>query len=123
MEEYLSLYGWHFSKKMSDWAASRMYKTVNGVKRYITPVEKQYVETLLKNNNINLKDNKGYDCVYLANMCTADYLGSSVPTENHMAKFIKDSIDDPDAYEGKTFTRFFADCIGSGTPINWEDMI
>ena len=26
MEEYLSQYGWHFSKKMCEWAVSRMYK-------------------------------------------------------------------------------------------------
>ena len=29
MEEYLSAYGWHFSKKMCDWAVSKMYKTEN----------------------------------------------------------------------------------------------
>lgn len=26
-------------------------------------------------------------------------------------------------YDGKALTRFYADCIGSGTPIMWEDMI
>ena len=32
-------------------------------------------------------------------------------------------ITDGDAYEGMPFTRFYADCIGSGTPIIWEDML
>ena len=37
--------------------------------------------------------------------------------------FVKDYIDDPDGYEGLPFTRFYADCIGSGTPIMWSDML
>lgn len=45
------------------------------------------------------------------------------PLSKYQAKYIKDVIDDPDAYDGMPFTRFYADCIGSGTPINWEDMI
>ena len=30
MEEYLQYYGWHFSKRMEEWAASKMYKEING---------------------------------------------------------------------------------------------
>lgn len=123
MEEYLNIYGWHFSKKMCDWATSKMYKVINGVKKYITPMTKEQVETLLFNNGISLKNAKGYDCTYIANMVLADFMGSSILDEMHQAKYIKDVIDDPDAYEGMPFTRFYADCIGSGTPINWEDMI
>ena len=67
--------------------------------------------------------NKGYDYVYVANMCRADYMGSSIEDETHMAKFIKDYIEDPDAYDGMPFTRFYADCIGSGTPIPWSDLL
>ena len=28
-----------------------------------------------------------------------------------------------DGYDGLSFTRFVADCIGSGKPVMWEDMI
>ena len=123
MKEYLSIYGWHFSKKMCDWAVSKMYKVQNGAKKYITPMTKEQVETLLFNSNISLKNAKGYDCTYIANMALADFMGSSITDEMHHAKYIKDVIDDPDAYEGMPFTRFYADCIGSGTPIIWEEMI
>lgn len=38
MEDYLSQYGWHFSKKMCEYATSRMYKKdANGKKSYISP--------------------------------------------------------------------------------------
>ena len=56
-------------------------------------------------------------------MCKADYLGSSVIDEQHLALFIKDYVDDKDGYSELPFTRFYADCVGTGTPIEWEDMI
>ena len=73
--------------------------------------------------NIRISDSFGYDAVYVANMCKADYLGSSVRGEADLVKFVDDTINDPDGYDGMVFTRFYADCIGSGKPIIWEDMI
>ena len=35
-----------------------------------------------------------------------------------MSDYIKDYVDDKDGYDGLPFTRFYADCIGSGTPIS-----
>ena len=101
-----------------------MYK-INVAKRkeYITPYTKETVESLLKANNIKLAGAVGYDAVYVANMAKADFYGSSISDDAHLAKFIKDYLDDPDGYEGIVFTRFYADCIGSGTPIMWEDML
>lgn len=124
MEEYLSHNGWHFNKKMCEWAVSRMYKTnAIGKKEYITPYTKDQVDELLTKNAIKLENIDGYDYVYVANMAKADFLGSSLIDEIRLAKFIKDYIDDKDGYEGLPFTRFYADCIGSGVPISWEDMI
>lgn len=124
MEEYLDLYGWHFSKKMCDWATSNMYKkTADGQKSYITPMTKDGVDELLKRYNINLENKIGYDYVFVANMCIADYVGSSISDERHTALFVKDYVDDQDGYDTLPFTRFYADCIGSKTPIIWEDMI
>lgn len=123
MEEYLSFNSWHFNKKMCEWAVSRMYKTTNGTKSSIQTMNKDQVDQLLQKYGIKLIDPKGYDYVYAANMCKADYYGSSIMDDTHLAKFIKDYIEDPDSYEGMPFTRFYADCIGSGTLIPWEDML
>lgn len=122
MEQYLEFYGWHFSKKMCDWAVSKMYKTVNGKKEYIKPYTKEDLEEFLQKQNIKI-DAKGYDHVYIANMAKADFLGSSIQDEIHLAKYVKDVIDDPDAYEGMPFTRFYADSIGKGEPIIWSEML
>ena len=125
MKEYLSIYGWHFSKKMCEWAVSRMYKDGedNKPEQAIPNYTRERVDLLLKRFNLKLEKNKGYDDVYVANMCKFDFLGSSIDNEMKLAQFIKDYIDDADAYEGMPFTRFYADCIGSGTPIIWEDML
>lgn len=56
-------------------------------------------------------------------MARADYFGSSIKDEQHLALFVKDYIDDSDGYDTIAFTRFYADCIGKGIIINWEDMI
>lgn len=124
MEDYLAFNGWHFNKKLCEWAVSKMYK-INAMrkKEYITPYTKETVETLLKTHNIKLDKDLGYDAVYVANMAKADFYGSSISDDAHLAKFIKDYLDDPDGYDGIVFTRFYADCIGSGTPIMWEDML
>ena len=122
MEEYLGYYGWHFSKKMAEWAASKMYKKdATGNKKYIDTYTKESLEPLLKRMGIKMEVN--YDAVYIANMCKADFLGTAVPDENCLALYVKGVIEDPDGYEGLPFTRFYADCIGSGCPIPWEDVI
>ena len=120
MEAYLSNYGWHFSKKMCEWAVSRM-RDRNG--NPIPTKTKEQVEDTLKTHNIMLKNDRGYDKVFVMHMGLADYLGSSITDEAHLAKYVKDVLDDEDGYEGIAFTRFYADCNGKGTPIIWADMI
>ena len=121
MEEYLSYYGWHFSKKMCEWASSKMYKKVKGVKKYITPYTKESFEEMVKRFGMDV--HFSYDALYIANMCKADFLEEAVIDEPHLVLYVKNVTEDADAYEGMIFTRFYADCIGSGTPIDWEDML
>ena len=123
MEEYLSNYGWHFSKAMCDWAVSNMYTTENNKRKYIEPITKSKLDEMLKRYSVKLQNDNGYDAVYVANMCKADYLGKSVKGEEGLIQFIIDTIEDPDGYDGMVFTRFYADCIGSGNPIIWEEML
>ncbi len=95
-----------------------MYKKdANGKKNFIIPVSKESVDEILKRYSIRLENKIGYDYVFAANMCMADYMGSSIEDERHMALFVKDYVDDQDGYSELPFTRFYADCIGSGIPI------
>jgi hypothetical protein len=81
------------------------------------------VDNLLVRYGITLENDKGYDKVYVANMCKADFLGKSVPGENEAAMYVKDLLDDPDGYDELVFNRFMMDCMGRGIPIMWEDML
>lgn len=123
MKLYINNYGCHFNKKLCKEAVSRMYKDNDGKKEYIKPYSKEQVDNMLEAYGIRLERNKLYDAVYVANMCKADFLGKSVPTEQHLAKYVKDVIDDADAEEGYVFNRFYADCMFMDNPIEWEDCI
>lgn len=84
MKAYLSAYGWHFSKAMCDWAISMMEKEDGtGKKIKVQPWTKEQIDEMLKKYNVDVKKKGGYDYVYVANMCKADFLGSSIPHDQY----------------------------------------
>ena len=91
---YMRNYGPHFNKKLFKFAVSNMTKREGGVERPITPMTREEVEALLGRNEVTVERGQLYDCTYVANMCKADFLGSSVADEKHMALYIKDVIDE-----------------------------
>jgi hypothetical protein len=56
-------------------------------------------------------------------MCKADFLGSSITDERHLALYVKDVIDDVDAPDGLAFNSFYADMCYMGIAIDWEEML
>ena len=124
MEEYLAQNGWHFNKKLCEWAVGKMKRKnqLNKIEK-LTPFTKENLDTMLKTNNVNIENDVGYDALYVLNMAKADYHGSSITEDAKMIKFVKDYLDDPDGYDGIALTRFYADCIGKGEMIPWEDVL
>ena len=120
MEVYLSHYGWHFSKKMCEWAVKHMTDR-NG--KPVVLADKESVDDMLKQHGVKLKNDKGYDAVFVYHMGKSDYLGSSIPGDAALCQYVKDVLDDVDGYDGIAFSRFMADCNGKGIPVVWEDMI
>ena len=118
-EKYININGPHFNKALCEYAISLMMK---GGKP-LEPVSKEQVDKLLLSNNITLKKNQGWDYVFVANMGKADYLGSSIPDEKHLALYIKDTIDDEDAEKGTTLCRWCATMKVNKHCIKWEDFI
>ena len=124
MVNYLRYNGPHFNKKLLQFATSKMTKKgINGKETAMVPYTIEQVDNIIRINNINLEYNQLYDYVFVANMCKADYLGSSITDEMHLAKYIKDVIDDVDGYDGIVFNRWYADMCRKGIVINWEEMI
>ena len=121
---YMRNYGPHFNKKLCEFAVSYMEKKgSDGIKRPITPITKEETESLLDRQNVKVTRGQLHDCTYIANMCRADFLNSSVPDEHHMALYIKDVVDDVDAPDGLLFNRWYADMCYKGIAIPWYDMI
>ena len=123
MINYMRHYGPHFNRKLCDFAVKRMYKKENGKKVAIAPYSREDLDRILERWGVIVNNNQMYDFVYVGNMCKADFLNSSVVDEAHLAKYIKDVIDDDDAYDGIVFNRWYADMCYSGVAINWEDML
>ena len=123
LKRYINNYGCHFNKKLAKEAASRMYKREGGDKVYIKPYTKDDVDKMLDMYGVHISRNKLYDAVYVANMCKADFLGSSIKSEEDLCHYIKDILDDADATDGYVFNRFYADTIFMNNPIEWDDMI
>jgi hypothetical protein len=120
LDAYLSHYGYHFSPAMAHWAVEHMEPRGGGRMRMM---DKEAVEKLLRDREVDFRAARGHDLVYIANMIVADRWGSSVKNEDQLALAIKDELDDPDGYDGMAFSRFLADCNAKGVPIVWEDMI
>ena len=120
MRIYLMNYGKHFSKKMYEWAVSKMYKADEST---IWPIQRQEFEDKLTQYNIKLKHDVMYDGMYVYSMAMADFYGSSIKDEQHLMMFVKDYIDDPDAVDGFVFNRFYSDCCLKGEPIDWFELM
>lgn len=125
MKQYIRYNGRHFNKKMCDFAVSKMKcrNLSTGELSNLVPISKETLDSLLKSYRIELDHNELYDYVFVANMCKADFLGSSIPDEQHLCKYVKDVIDDVDGYSGLVFNRWYADMCRKGTPISWYDML
>lgn len=121
MDAYLSAHGHHFSKPMLEWAVSMM-KNKKGDRQSVP--EKKKVDEKLNSYGVELSRDKGYyDPVYVWCMAKSDYFGSSIEDEMHLAKYVKDYIDDPDGNQTRTFDEFYVNCIAKGIDIPWGDVI
>lgn len=121
---YMSHNGPHFNKKCCEFAISQMYKTNDkGEEEDIKPYTKIEVEELLRAYGLKVKYAQLEDITYVANMCKADYFKGSVPTEQHLAMYVKETLDDPDGCEGLVFNRWINDMRWLGIAIPWDEFV
>ena len=85
-----------------------------------TEYSKEKLDVLLQSYNIEIKNAKLHDTVYVANQCRNVFYGSSIADEKHFVLFIKDVFDKESSF---IFNRWYADMAKQGIPIEWEDMI
>lgn len=124
MRRYISNFGWHFNKKAYEYATKLMRKRSpkTNMEERVKAYTKEEVDAMLMTYNVELKRKIMYDYVFVATMCRTDYLGSSIEDEEHLVKYIKDTVDDVDASDETTFRRWVATMIGNGSPIDWYEI-
>lgn len=118
--EYRRKNGNHFNGALCEFAVGRM---TGDDGRPVKALSRQEVERLLQDSKVKVEHIEGYDHVFVANMGLADYLGGSVPDMDHLARYVKDVLDDPDGYEGIAFCRWLADCVAKRVEIPWDEVI
>ena len=124
MKTYLSYYGMNFSKKLYEFAVGNMRReAAGGTIEKVKPMSSDELKSLLSKHKIEIDNNDLYNAMYIAAMVKADYWGSSIEDEEHLAKYIDDVICDVDAAEGQIFARYLSDCMVKGCIINWDGMI
>lgn len=119
MKAYLTAHGWHFSKALCDHAVAHL-QTREG-KPLEQPYDKHKVEELLKQHGVKLKNDKGYDAVYVCNYALAKYYGSSITSQQQLAHYIRDYLDDVSAAPSKALDEYVGRCIGEGCPVAWDE--
>lgn len=124
MKKYINNFGWHFNKRAYEYATKFMYKKNLKTNREekVQPYSKEEVDEILDKYNIEIKNKLMHDYVFTATMCKADLLGKSVPDEEHLAMYVKDTVDDVDASDETTFRRWVATMVGNGIPIDWYEI-
>lgn len=125
MLAYLRHNGYHFNRKMCEFAVSlmRCRNATTGKQERVEMWTKEQVDKLLESANVTLDSTADYDYVYVANMAKADFYKSSLPTEQMVALYINDVMNDCDQSDGFIFNRFYADCTRCGVGIPWSDLL
>ena len=121
---YEDMYCGQFSKRLAEWAISKMKvddPTTKTIKRLV-PVSSDVVQDVLKANNITLPDECTYTAWYLFNMAKADY-PKSLANDTQRAFFVEETICDPDGNPANTLDCFVTKMCNAGVPIFWERFI
>ena len=88
----------------------------------IEPTTREKVQETLKKYNVTIENDTMHDATYLYSMAAADYIGTAFSEETAM-KWIKATIDDPDAKDGHVFHAWYAKMCFNGIAIDWTEMV
>lgn len=113
-----------FSKKLAEWAISRMSidDSATGKIKSLKSANLDEVKEILKANDVKLPDGTIYTAWYLYNMALADY-PKTITTDAQRATFVEETICDPDGCPESVLECFVAKMCTMGVPIFWENYL
>lgn len=121
---YMDAYKGQFSKKMAEWAISKMQVKDEGSGR-MRPLQVhplQEMEEQLRMNGVALDEECVYTAWYLWNMTFADYR-RSLDDMRRKALWVGETLYDPDGSCESVLACFRAKMDVAGVPIHWERMM
>lgn len=121
-KEYFREYGCKFSKKLSEYAVSKM-KNKNGQNGTTKHISYESVMQELNKNGVHVDDEDKWNAYYLFNMYYSDFYPNTLKDEKQISSAVKDKLDDPDGYEGDVFVEWYAKIIYRHIPINLSKYI
>ena len=118
---YEDMYHGLFSRKLAEWAVERMEIKDTATKQMkpIVATRIDEVQSILKDNGVELPEEFIYTAYYLFNMATADY-PKTLQTNEQKAKFVEETICDPDGMPENVLSCFEAKMCNAEVPIFWE---
>jgi hypothetical protein len=121
---YEDMYHGMFSKKLAEWAISKMSKEDQSSKTIKRIVARKLddVQQVLSENKITLPDEFVYTSWYLFNMAVADY-PKSLKTDEQRALFVEETLCDPDGMPENVLDCFVTKMCNAGVPIYWESFL
>lgn len=119
---YVAKNGYHFTCALADYVTKHHLENADGTKHNWTSSQvKSALESAgMKDNPLNMTWG---DAAYLANWFYSDEFPDYLKTETDVIKRTYKAAQDPDGYEGMTFSRFLSDVVGHQLEIDWAAFI
>lgn len=121
---YEDSYHGQFSKKLAEWAIGNMKLRDQNTHqlRPIKPKTAEEVEAIINRCGLQIPKECVYTVWYLWHMAVADY-PMSLTTDEQRARFVEETICDPDGIPENVLDCFVVKMRNAGKPIFWERMI
>lgn len=118
---YEDMYHGLFSRKLAEWAVSRMEVKDTATKQMkpIVPTPIDRVQSILKENSVEMPEEFIYTAFYLYNMAVADY-PKTLQTDELRARYVEETICDPDGMPENVLSCFETKMCNAEVPIYWE---
>ena len=113
-----------FSKRLAEWAISKMMVEDPATKamKPLKPHTVEEMKEVIKANKVELPDEFMYTAWYLYNMTFADY-PKTLTTDVQRANYVEETLLDPDGMPENVLDCFVAKMCNAGIPIYWEDLM
>ena len=119
MKRYFRNYGWNVNAKLYEYAQKAL-RDRRGSR--IPPMDQQQFDDFMARNGVTLENDMLCNGRIVLDIARARFSQSSLEDEQHLARYVKDVIDDPDAAEGETFDTICMEMTRRGIPIDWDEM-